>query len=173
MVVSFGIGSFSKHRSFPRKRESSPSAANFLWLAEWIPAFAGMTALGNARGPQMTLAPHSSAPAKGRRIQSVLSCLLFLGASKLGVRACQNHPPIIAVWRTRDATPLSCSSDARGFLPCRAVIRLGAQNYSTRRRLESHPRPFELGRAGLPRGDSRLPPHSRPVFLAGRLRRPA
>jgi hypothetical protein len=35
-----------KHWSFPRKRESSPAAAHFQWLAEWIPAFAGMTALG-------------------------------------------------------------------------------------------------------------------------------
>ena len=57
MVVSFGIGSPSKHRSFPRKRESSPSAAHFQWLAEWIPASAGMTAPGNARSPQMTPAP--------------------------------------------------------------------------------------------------------------------
>src|SRR5437016_2016973 len=56
MVESFGIGSLSEHRSFPRKRESSPSAAHFQWLAEWIPAFVGMTAPGNGHGRQMTRA---------------------------------------------------------------------------------------------------------------------
>jgi len=48
VVVSFEMGSPSKHWSFPRRRESSPSAEHFPWLAEWIPAFAGMTALGCA-----------------------------------------------------------------------------------------------------------------------------
>ena len=45
-MVSFGIASLSKQPSFPRKRESSPSAAHFQWLADEIPAFAGMTAPG-------------------------------------------------------------------------------------------------------------------------------
>ena len=34
VVVSFGVGSLSKHRSFPRRRESSSSMAHFQWLAE-------------------------------------------------------------------------------------------------------------------------------------------
>src|SRR5208337_435286 len=51
------MGSLSKHSSFPRKRESSPSAAHFQWLAEWIPAFAGMTAPESARVSQMTPLP--------------------------------------------------------------------------------------------------------------------
>src|SRR5207248_4159548 len=55
--VSFGIGPLSKHPSFPRKRESSPSAAHFQWLAEEIPAFAGMTSPGGARSSQMTPLP--------------------------------------------------------------------------------------------------------------------
>ncbi len=47
--VSFGMGTYSIRRSFPRKRDSSPTTAHFRRFAEWIPAFAGMTAL------QMTL----------------------------------------------------------------------------------------------------------------------
>src|SRR5439155_13501550 len=57
IVVSIGIASLSKHRSFPRKRESSPSAAHFQWLADEIPAFAGMTSPGGARSSQMTPLP--------------------------------------------------------------------------------------------------------------------
>src|SRR5208282_3985664 len=34
VVVSFGMGSPSKHWSFPRRRESTPSAAHFQWLAQ-------------------------------------------------------------------------------------------------------------------------------------------
>jgi hypothetical protein len=34
VLVSFGMESTSKHWSFPRKRESTPSAAHFQWLAE-------------------------------------------------------------------------------------------------------------------------------------------
>jgi hypothetical protein len=34
VVVSFGMGSLSKRRSFPRKRESSPSTAHFRRFAE-------------------------------------------------------------------------------------------------------------------------------------------
>jgi hypothetical protein len=43
-------------RSFPRKRESSPSTANFRKFSKWIPAFAGMTGAfagmtNGSRGP--------------------------------------------------------------------------------------------------------------------------
>jgi hypothetical protein len=58
-VVSFGIGSLLIHQSFPRRRESSPSAAYFQWLAEWIPAFAGMTVPMSVRVSQMTPLPNS------------------------------------------------------------------------------------------------------------------
>jgi len=51
VLVSFGMGIHSIRRSFPRKRESSPTTAHFKRFAEWIPAFAGMTAL------QMTPVP--------------------------------------------------------------------------------------------------------------------
>jgi hypothetical protein len=44
-LVSFGMGIHSSRQSFPRKRESSPTTAQFQRFAEWIPAFAGMTAL--------------------------------------------------------------------------------------------------------------------------------
>src|SRR6266513_6033903 len=57
IVVSIGIASLLKHRSFPRKREASPSAAHFQWLADEIPAFAGMTSPGRARSSQMTPLP--------------------------------------------------------------------------------------------------------------------
>jgi hypothetical protein len=42
-VLKNPLGTLSKRRSFPRKRESSPSTSDFGRLAEWIPAFAGMT----------------------------------------------------------------------------------------------------------------------------------
>jgi hypothetical protein len=51
VLVLFGMGIHSSRQSFPRKRESSPTTAHFERFAEWIPAFAGMTAL------QMTPAP--------------------------------------------------------------------------------------------------------------------
>src|SRR5208283_1023756 len=60
VVVSFGMGSPSKHWSFPRRRESTPSAAHFQWLTQWIPAFAGMTAHTSARVSQMTPLPRAS-----------------------------------------------------------------------------------------------------------------
>jgi hypothetical protein len=62
VLVSFGMGCLSKHSSFPRKRESSPSAPHFQWLAEWIPACAGMTAPGSTRISQMTPQPAYSIP---------------------------------------------------------------------------------------------------------------
>ena|SRR5208337_556954 len=43
-LLLFGMGPLSKRRSFPRKRESSPSTPHFQRFAEWIPALAGMTA---------------------------------------------------------------------------------------------------------------------------------
>ena len=49
VVVSFGISSLTKRRSFPRKRESSPRTAHFRRFVEWIPAFAGMTAFTGPR----------------------------------------------------------------------------------------------------------------------------
>src|SRR6266568_6900181 len=49
VVVSFGIGSPSKHRSFPPKRESNPSAAHFQWLAPWIPAYSSKPGAGGTR----------------------------------------------------------------------------------------------------------------------------
>jgi len=57
VVVSFGISSLTRRRSFPRKRESSPWTAHFRAFAQWIPACAGMTALQTtpvpARGPRV------------------------------------------------------------------------------------------------------------------------
>src|SRR5437879_5880272 len=41
--VSFARYGRFQAQSFPRRRESNPSAAHIQWLAEWIPAFAGMT----------------------------------------------------------------------------------------------------------------------------------
>ena len=43
MLVLFGMGIYSSRRSFPRKRESSPTTAHFQRFAEWILASAGMT----------------------------------------------------------------------------------------------------------------------------------
>ena len=54
VLVSFGMGSLSKRRSFPRKRESSPSTGHFRRFAEWIPAFAGMTAACDLHVLQVT-----------------------------------------------------------------------------------------------------------------------
>jgi len=45
VLVSIGIGNHPNRRSFPRKRESILPTAHFQTFAEWIPAFAGMTAL--------------------------------------------------------------------------------------------------------------------------------
>jgi len=45
-------GIHSSRRSFPRKRESTPTTAHFQRFAEWVPAFAGMT-----RSRQMTPIP--------------------------------------------------------------------------------------------------------------------
>jgi hypothetical protein len=56
-LVSFGMGSPSKHESFPRRRESSPWTMDFPRFSQWIPAFAGMTAACNAHIPQMRPAP--------------------------------------------------------------------------------------------------------------------
>ena len=50
-------GPLTKPRSFPRKRESSPWTAHFQRFAEWIPAFAGITAGWSARVSQMTPIP--------------------------------------------------------------------------------------------------------------------
>jgi hypothetical protein len=43
VLVLFGMGIYSSRRSFPRKRESSPTTAHFQRFAEWILASAGMT----------------------------------------------------------------------------------------------------------------------------------
>ena len=53
--MEWGIN--SSRRSFPRKRESSPTTAHFRRFAGWIPAFAGMTMAWNAHVSQMTPVP--------------------------------------------------------------------------------------------------------------------
>src|SRR5208337_650916 len=54
VLVSFGISFLAKHRSFPRKRESTPQAFGNALFTDWIPAFAGMTAAWSARFSEMT-----------------------------------------------------------------------------------------------------------------------
>ena len=52
--MSFGAGSLSKGRSFPRKQESTQQTFGNVLSTDWIPAFAGMTATCNAYVSQMT-----------------------------------------------------------------------------------------------------------------------
>ena len=57
VLVSFARPGRSKAQSFPRKRESSFPSARFQELENWIPAFAGMTAVSKGIRCQMTPVP--------------------------------------------------------------------------------------------------------------------
>src|ERR1039458_4732588 len=77
------MGSLSKQWSFPRKRESSPFAAHFQRLAEWIPAFAELPAPGSARISQMTPVPTYKRQAVGVMAQfGIQNSILQHGSSQ-------------------------------------------------------------------------------------------
>src|SRR5947207_14080368 len=57
VLVPFARPGRSKAQSFPRKRESSFPSARFQELENWIPAFAGMTAVSKGIRCQMTQVP--------------------------------------------------------------------------------------------------------------------
>ena len=90
LVVSFAGHGRSQVQSFPRRRESSRSAARFQWLAQWIPAFAGITSVSKGFLFPMTPAPHGSVkvhdvPRRGTRSLAV--------GETYGQRAARNSTP--------------------------------------------------------------------------------
>jgi len=64
-VVSFGISSLTKP-VIPAKAGIQSGETRFRRFAEWIPAFAGMTAAWNARVSQMT-------PLPGDAVEKIIS----------------------------------------------------------------------------------------------------
>lgn len=56
-ALGMAARSLSKHWSFPRKRKATRLSAHFLWFAESVPAFVGMTVPESAFVSQMTPLP--------------------------------------------------------------------------------------------------------------------
>jgi hypothetical protein len=84
VVASFDPSFLTTDTSFPRKRESSFYAAHSRRIAEWIPAFAGMTCGWGLHIAQMTPPPAIRHPSTGARKPAIIAAFRVYGINAIG-----------------------------------------------------------------------------------------